>query len=114
DAEAALQLTLGRSYESIGDYARGEEHLRRAIELARALPERDDDLLGGAWLALGSVLVQQLRFEEAQLAAREALELARARFGPESARAAAAEILLARALSHGGRHEEAEPLYVHA
>jgi non-specific serine/threonine protein kinase/serine/threonine-protein kinase len=109
--EARLRLTVGNTYEALGEYGAAVEQLRRAVEIRREqLGERDLGTLearnGLAKAYLGHGLTG-----EAEALAREILELARSGLGQEHSETLTSMKVLAGASVSQGRYEESEALF---
>ena len=66
-SEAAVLANLGQCLQALGERARAERSLRRAVDLA---PES-----ANAWHLLGSILFQNRQFAPAEAALRKAIQL---------------------------------------
>jgi tetratricopeptide (TPR) repeat protein len=114
--EAALQFTLGSAYESVWQKKVGAEHLRRSLELSRAVngPNHPDTLR--ALVSLGMVLAEMGDPESVGLE-REALALRTRLHGSESKQTADGKGDLAFALwaaAHPPQWNEAQREYEEA
>jgi serine/threonine protein kinase/Tfp pilus assembly protein PilF len=105
--ELRLRRTIGDAYRKLGLYDDAEQHLPRALEVARATVDRDDERLQRSLIRLAQLRDDQGRLEESEALILEALELARAS-DPDSAVVAGMVAMLAWAQSRQGREEEAE------
>ncbi|MGE0442212.1 MAG: tetratricopeptide repeat protein [Gemmatimonadales bacterium] len=84
EVQAELRTALGRVYANLGLYDRATPLLEQALTQRRLGPD-DDPGLAATMDALGTVLAQEDRNEEAELLLREALALRRAATGNRSA-----------------------------
>jgi serine/threonine protein kinase len=109
--EGAVRLTLARTYEQLGRYAKGEPHARQALELyCRVLgPEHPDTLAALDNLAV--LLQDQGKLAEAEPLFRQNLETLRRVLGPEHPDTLGARGNLASLLHQRGKLTEAEPLF---
>jgi len=79
--EASVRLSLGKTYESLGEYAAAEVHLQRALQLREAnLEEGHPDTLL-ARLELAGVHYDQGRYKDAEEEYAKTLELQRKALG---------------------------------
>jgi non-specific serine/threonine protein kinase/serine/threonine-protein kinase len=114
DALAEVHGTLGSVFGSIGDHARSAEFYERAARAKRERhPENVDDWGRdmGQWVAALSNLD---RLDEGESVAREGLEEARRRGGPDCLGVASIGLRLGDVLRQKARHEESEVLLRHA
>jgi predicted Ser/Thr protein kinase len=109
--EAAVRLTLGKTYMSLGKYAAAEPHLRRARSLRTAQlgPDCEETLL--AQMSLGYLFVRQGRYAEATDLFRAQLASSRRVLGPDHAETIAATEVLGVLRKRQGHYDEAEPMY---
>ena len=109
-AEAAIRMTLGLTYQKMGDYPAAKLHLERALEIReQALGHEHPDTLQClcelAWLH-----IFQGRFDEAKEPALQALETGRRALGPEHPTVLSAMECCAFMYLIGFQGEKAEPL----
>ena len=115
--EARLRGSLGWTYYSLGEYSRSEDSFRRTVELARKGWENNSTNLdaqvglGQALHFLGLTLWHEGKLPEAESCLREALAIARKRFGEESAEASGPLNDLALVVLSQGKYAEAEEMY---
>jgi eukaryotic-like serine/threonine-protein kinase len=115
--EARLRGSLGWTYYSLGEYSRSEDSFRRCVELCRKGWENNSTNLdaqvglGQAIHFLGLTLWHEGKLPEAEACQREALAIARKRFGDESAEASGPLNDLALVLLSQGKYAEAEEMY---
>lgn len=113
---AEVYRTIGETLRSLWRYRQAEPHLRRAYELAIALPSIDDEALARTTAAYGSVLTN-LRDPRAVERQRVALELRKRRWGASHRLVAESMTQLAYALHQAAQppqFEEAEALFQQA
>jgi serine/threonine protein kinase len=110
-AQARIRYAIARTYFELGQYARAEPLLDRALALQRdhAGPEADDTLRTMNLLAL--VRDQQGRFASAEWLYLEARETRTRIWGPEHPSTLEVMHNLAVTLKHEDRHGEAEHLF---
>jgi serine/threonine protein kinase/Tfp pilus assembly protein PilF len=84
EVEARVRYTLGRVYMNLGLYAEGEQHLRRAADLRRAVLGAGHVQTGDTLFLLGWSCKEQGRYAEALAAYQEALDIRTRLFGRES------------------------------
>jgi len=89
--ESAIRLTLGKTYQSLGEYDRAQRHLERARDLLADTLDPDDLATHEATFALANLRIDQGRYDEAEALFSEAL--ARLRAVPGSADPAPARAL---------------------
>ena len=110
--EAAVRLTLGNTYMSLGQYDSAEPHLVRALAVRQAdLGEDHVDSLKSLTL-LGHLRVRQGRYLEAEPLLVKNLKLHRRVLGEEDSDTLSAMEVLGVLYRRLGRYHEAEPLYV--
>lgn len=109
--EAAVRMTVGWSYDTLGLHAEGEMHLRRALELYRAAAETSDADLVLTLIRLSAVLMHVDRYDEAEELAREALEIGERSGGADTLESAHLQGNLAVLLAAQRRFQEAEPMF---
>ncbi|MBL8751004.1 MAG: tetratricopeptide repeat protein [Planctomycetes bacterium] len=108
--EIALRITIGTSYERLGEHEVARRHFARALDLAREkLGPRSEPVLK-SMRGLGSSLTRLGRNEDAIALYREALLLAREILGPEHQGTLATANDLATVLAAAGRLAEARAL----
>src|SRR5262249_17483812 len=110
---AEVYRTIGETFRSLWRYRQAEPHLRKAYELAIALPAIDDETLARTTAAYGSVLTN-LRDPRAVDRPREALELRKKRWGKSHPLVAESMTRLAYALHQAARpprFAEAEAMF---
>ncbi len=109
--EVALRITIGTSYERLGEHEVARRHFARALDLARAnLDPRSEPALK-SMRGLGSSLFRLGRYDEAIALYREALTLAREILGPEHQGTLATANDLSTVLSAAGRLAESRALH---
>ncbi|MBL9078389.1 MAG: serine/threonine protein kinase [Planctomycetes bacterium] len=108
--EVALRLTIGTSYERLGEHGVARGHFERALQLAREhLGARSEPVLQ-AMRSLAAALAALGRLDEAIATYREAVPLARELLGPEHRGTMATVGDLATALATAGKFDEARAL----
>ncbi len=111
EVEAAIRATLGDTYCALGEYARAEPQLERALALRRgALGASDVKTLGSA-ANLARLYQQQDQYEKAETLLRDCLETCRAALGGAHRETLAVLAQLAAGTMEQGRYLEAEPLW---
>jgi serine/threonine protein kinase/tetratricopeptide (TPR) repeat protein len=110
EVEAGVRLAIGRTYSSLGLFAKAEPHVRRALEL-RFLHLGADNLdTLEAMSQLGSLCANQGKYDEAEHHHRQALDGFR-RVGGQEHRSALQEMFnLAFVFANRHQHDKAEPL----
>jgi Flp pilus assembly protein TadD len=93
-----------------GDYASAEPLLRDALQMRRKLLGNRHTDVAGTLTLLASLLIETGRFEEARLAAGEAMTICLPALGPAHWRTAAATSAEGAALAGLGQAAQAEPL----
>jgi len=103
-------LEAGPSYAlAAGDAKAAEAWARQGLAIAKALPERDEEVL--SLVTLAGTMIGQGRIDEAEALDRQALPMARQALGESHPFTATVETNLALLLDARGRHAEAEPLH---
>jgi Tfp pilus assembly protein PilF len=85
EVQAQLRSVLGRAYTSLGHYDRATRLLREALAQHLALYGREHLTVAEDMERLGDALLQQDRYEEAELRLRDALALRRRLGGSDAA-----------------------------
>jgi eukaryotic-like serine/threonine-protein kinase len=107
--QADLTGLIGTLYWDIGDYARSEQMLKRAVS-ANADPDVPDDVKARSLLGLAFAEGDKNQHDDAIVHARQALDFA-SRMGSADARDVAKALrVIARSLTGKGDAKEAEPL----
>jgi tetratricopeptide (TPR) repeat protein len=109
--EAAVRLTIGRTYREIGAYASAETQLRAAVRLRKEHLGEDHPQVMEALFNLGVLLASMGRHAEAVEDHRIVLESRRARLGPEHPHTLKAAYALGHSLWRAGRFRESEQLH---
>jgi tetratricopeptide (TPR) repeat protein len=110
--EAAIRLTLGDTYMSLGQYDLAEPHLQRALAIrSEELGEDHADTLKAS-MSLGFLHVRKGRYPEAESLFLDCLERYRRTVGTDDPDALSAMGVLGVLYKRQGRYAEAEPLYV--
>ena len=104
--EAEIRLTIGDTYEALGDYTAAQPHLERAWEIGRTL--LGDEHPGDARFMgnLGGLYVEQGKLAQAEPLLVRTLEVSRRGYGEEHP--LTLEARLALALLYSGRRKFAE------
>src|SRR5262245_3058313 len=109
--EASIRTTLGATYRELGAYSAAEPHLRRALELRRAVLGQEHGEVARALNQLGLLEWRQGHLDKAEPLYREALDMGQRRLGPDSLDTLTFEMNLASLYRAQGRYRDAEPLY---
>jgi tetratricopeptide (TPR) repeat protein/tRNA A-37 threonylcarbamoyl transferase component Bud32 len=75
DVEAAVRSTIGNTYRALGEYEKGERHIRRSLELKQSLLRPDHEEALDEMDSLASVIEDQHKFKEAEWLFREVLDM---------------------------------------
>ncbi len=110
EVAASVHQTLGNHYRTLGFYLDAHHHLRKAVDLRRALAGGDDPELADALHDLAANLQEKLEIADAEAPTREALDMRRRLFGPDSLEVAESLYELSAILAEQQRAHEAEPL----
>jgi non-specific serine/threonine protein kinase/serine/threonine-protein kinase len=108
--EARLRHTVGKTYDSLGEYEIAEEHLERAMEIRQKWLGKEDLATLEVMNELDGVIRRQGRYDEAEELIRETLEIARRVLGEEHVATLDALRGLAAAFIEQGRLEEGKKL----
>lgn len=84
EVEASVRTTLGRLYTTLGRYADGETHLRRAAALRRRVGKPQSAATAETLFLLGWSLKEQGKYGEARQAYDQSLAIRETLFGGES------------------------------
>jgi len=109
--EASVRYTIGNTYYDLGDYEAAEKHLRKCVEILRAIHPHGSHELSMAQAHLADALAAQRKVSDAESYYRHALTDARNLYGDENADVASLTNCLARFLEGQGQLVEAEDLY---
>jgi len=109
--EAAVRLTLGKTYRGLGQYAKAETALVRSVDLCRSHLPPDDPDLATSLNDLATVYHSMDRLDEAEPLLREALRIREKRLGRRNPQTAETEENLAELLQSRGQMDEADSLY---
>ncbi len=83
EIEAGVRTTIGNAYRGLGDFAAGEPHLWRAVEIGRAQFPDGHTTLAYSLNKLGRLLQSKGDYDGAESAFREALDMRRRLLGDE-------------------------------
>jgi tetratricopeptide (TPR) repeat protein len=111
ELQARLMHVMGRAYESLGLYDRGELLLERALETRRRVLGGDHPDTLASMHSLGIVYWREGRYGEAERLYRETIEARRRVLGEDHADTLATMNNLAALYVAQGRDEEAEALH---
>jgi len=111
---ADLNLTIGRTYASLGLADRAEDRLRASLALWRGLEPSGVEGRIAAELALGVLLRDRDRYEEGERLLRSAVEARRSRRPVDGVALAEAVAALAEFLEDTGDFDEAATLFAEA
>ena len=110
EAQADLYETLGSMYEVLGNYARADEVLHAGLNKLKAALGPDDPKVAEALLQLGVLRGDQARLKEAEILARQGLDVAGRHSPPDSVPVLGAKAVLARVLIQSGSYDKAAAL----
>jgi tetratricopeptide (TPR) repeat protein len=113
-AQPAVQMTLlstiGRTYRELGEYAKAELLLNKALGLRRQFPGESNLEEASLMHELGEVFRVCNRLDEAETKHRQALAMRERALGSENENVAASLQLLAKTLCERSQFQEAEAL----
>jgi tetratricopeptide (TPR) repeat protein len=112
EVEAAVRMTLGRTYARLADYANAQTQLERSKELALAEYGPSDLRTLSATHELGLLATLTERYAESESMLREAYEGRRHTLGMDHPATLETEFAHAIAIGEQGRYKEAERLFV--
>jgi tetratricopeptide (TPR) repeat protein len=112
--EVAIRTTMGRTYEDLGLYPQAQEQLKKAAEDGRRTLGMDDDLTLIALHDLGSLLLEQGKYKEAETIDAEVLSARRRVSGPKDPKTLACMNDLATVYRDEGKYAQAEALHLQA
>jgi hypothetical protein len=110
EMEASVRETVGKSYLSLGEYARAEPHLRAAMAIDLGLRGPGDPAALRIANLLAILLEQSGRPGPAEAMLRDSLAASRRRLGPDHPITLEASARLGALLRSAGRLDESEPL----
>lgn len=111
EVKAELQYTMGRVYDALGVFDRGEALHREALAIRRELRGNEDADVAASLYGLAEVIENDYRPDEAQPFYREALAIRRKVLGNEHVDVATSLRGLASALGGEYRLQESEVLF---
>ncbi len=114
EVEAALRLTLGRTYSSLADFDQALRHLRIAREMNGFRYGEDDPRTLLSVHELGKLRMYMEAYGESESLFREALEGREQTLGKDHPDTIDSEHWLGIAIGEQGRYEETEPIMVDA
>ena len=112
--EAAVQLTIGKTYGDLGLYTQAEKHLERALEIRRRVLGEEHVGVLDTMDVLGTLYVKEAKYEQAEQLLTKALQMSRRTAGEQHPQTLTAMNSLGRLHMMQGKLSEAEPLYVSA
>jgi tetratricopeptide (TPR) repeat protein len=109
--EAAIRATIGDAYRALGEYAKAERHLKRALELRTA--RFGTNHFGTLWSKnlLALLYLDQRNYDQAEPLLREAVEGLTAQVRADDPHLLASKQNLAEVYCHQRNYDQAEPLY---
>lgn len=111
DVEAELRMTIARSLQSLGEYARSIPHYERAWRLRRDHAGENDTATLVAMRGYGGSLRDAAHYNDSRTLLESVCERSRDAFGPDAADTLAAERELALTLELMGSLDDAGRLY---
>ena len=109
EVNADLRQIIGQVYAELADYKKAEAFQREALRIRKSLGQTNEALADTLWEL--SYTLDHVDSAEAEVTAREALDIRRKLFGNTDERVAYSIDSVAAALAHEGKFEEAETLY---
>ncbi|MCY2960276.1 MAG: serine/threonine-protein kinase [Planctomycetota bacterium] len=109
--ESALRLTIGSTYQNLGEFAAARENLERALELRRAHEGPDSEATLAAMQAVANVWGQMGLRRDSIALHRECIALAERLLGPEAPATLSSKNDLAVVLLRDGQTDAARDLY---
>jgi len=110
EVRAAMQVTIGKTYNSLGHPDEAERHLRSALETRRSSLGGTHEDVVEVLVALAECSIQQGRFADADSVLRMALTIRAERFGGADTSVARTMGSLAAVMAYRGKYAEAESL----
>jgi serine/threonine protein kinase len=108
EVEAAIRVTVGRTYKNLRMCDRAEPHVQKALEIQRGLPTGEDLSLSETMYLLAVCLCEQQKFREGIPLHRRSLEIQR-KLAPQDEKTIMARLLgLSTALRDADKLAEAE------
>jgi serine/threonine protein kinase len=111
EIESSLRWTIGQTYHGLGAYAKAEQHLRAAAEIARRHRAEDDPVTLRAERELAHMEMHLRRHSEALDRLDRVLRSQTRLLGPDHHETLATVNLLARVYRETGDYAKAEPLF---
>ena len=111
EIESSLRWTIGQTYHGLGAYAKAEQHLRAAAEIARRHRAEDDPATLRAERELAHMEMHLRRHSEALDRLGRVLRSQTRLLGPAHRETLATVNLLARVYRETGDYAKAEPLF---
>ncbi len=110
--EAAIQATLGDTYEALGNYEAAEPHAKRALELRSNWLGEEHAVTLESMCALARLYVEQGHYGDAEPLYARTLELQRRVLGQDHPKTLTTMHGVAMLYTQQGRYDEAETAYL--
>ncbi len=114
EVRAAIELTIGRTYMALGNYAKAEPHLKEAVTIHQSLHDATDTQSVVANVPMVELLRRTGRLDEAAAIARESLDLLESVNGIEHIDTLSSMDALASVELDRGNFDEAETILTRA
>lgn len=109
EIQADLYQTLGAMYDQLGKFDQADSLLKAALAQRKAIFGPDSAKVAESLVALAYLRGDQARLEEAELLARQGLEMSKRHLPPDHPVVARATMTLGRTLDNRGKYDEAIP-----
>jgi serine/threonine-protein kinase len=110
ETQADLYVTLGSMYEVLGNYPKADELLHAGLDKRKRAPGPDDSKVAEALSELAELRGDQARYKEAELLARQALDVAGRHAPRDSLPVLRSTVTLTRLLVQSGAYGQATAL----
>lgn len=112
EVEAAVRMTLGKTYARLAEYEKAERQLTRANKLAMSEYGAADPRTLATDHELGQLATLTERYEESERLLRDAFEGRKRSLGSDHPDTLESEFALAIAIGEQGRYEEVEAMFI--
>src|SRR5580700_875134 len=109
EIQADLYQTLGTMYDQLGKYDQADSLLKASLAQRKATRGADSAKVAESLVALANLRNDQAQLEEAEVFARQGLQMSKRHLPPDHPVVARATLTLGRILDNRGKYDEAIP-----
>jgi serine/threonine-protein kinase len=109
EIQADLYQTLGTMYDQLGKYDQADSLLKASLAQRKATRRADSAKVAESLVALANLRNDQAQLEEAEVFARQGLQMSKRHLPPDHPVVARATLTLGRILDNRGKYDEAIP-----